>query len=104
MDVSELSRLEQYVDKLLIKYNELKKKCKMLEANLEEREDKYQGLEQKISALKDERSEVGSRVSGLISRIERWEADEGERIAGQVEKTTGVQGNLFASEGGVVLK
>lgn len=99
MDAAELSRLEQFVDKLLVKFNELKKKYIKLEATLAEQEDKSLKLEQDLAELKSERVDVGSRVAGLINRIERWEAEEGgQNSVSYEEKTTGIQGSLFSRD------
>ena len=75
---TELVRLEQFVDTLLNKYNDLKDRFHALEATLRERDDECAGLKDGISVLKDERSEVGSRVSDLLGRIDQWEADQDE--------------------------
>ena len=75
---AELVRLEQFVDILLNKYNDLKDRFHALEATLRERDDECAGLKDDISELNNERSEVGSRVSGLLGRIEQWEADQDE--------------------------
>ncbi len=85
---AELVRLEQFVDTLLNKYNGLKDRFHALEATLRERDDECTGLNDAISELKNERSEIGSRVSGLLGRIEQWEAeqDESSREEGEAEK------------------
>ena len=75
---SELVRLEQFVDTLLNKYNGLKERFYALEATLSERDDECAALKDDISGLKNERSEVGSRVSDLLGRIEQWEAEQDE--------------------------
>ena len=91
---AELVRLEQFVDTLLNKYNELKKKFHSLETMLRERDDECAALKNDLVELKNERSEVGSRVSGLLGRIKQWEAEQGaESVGGNdaVDK----QGSLF---------
>jgi len=90
---AELVRLEQFVDTLLNKYNGLKDRFYALEATLRERDDECAGLKDDISELKDERSAVGSRVSGLLGRIEQWEADQDE--PGLEEDDAEKQGSLF---------
>lgn len=103
MDAGELSRLEQFVDRLLGRYNELKEKYNGLEVDLEAQKEKCLQLEQRISELHNERTEVSSRVSGLISRIEHWESEEGGegryREEQSSERPVTVQGNLFSREG-----
>ncbi len=92
----ELIRLEDFVDNLLNKYNDLKGKYHNLEATLARRDEEIDGLKADIAELRDERSEIGTRVSGLLGRIEQWEADQTE------EETTDsgedAQGSLFGAE------
>ncbi len=97
MDTGELSRLEEYVDKLLEKYHKLRGKCEDLITNLEEQKDKTLMLEQEISDLKSNRSEMGSRLSGLLSRIERWEIEEEELTA--ASETTELEDQDSACDG-----
>lgn len=73
---SELARLEQFVDKLLSKYNELKENYKRLQQTLRERDQECASLKDQVEELKSERSFVGERVAGLIDRIEQWEAEQ----------------------------
>ncbi len=94
---AELSRLEQFVDKLLAKYNELKANFHALEATLRERDEEIVSLKATIEELSSERAEVGDRVAGLIDRIEQWESEQanpGERGGDQ----GGMQANMFGSE------
>ncbi len=94
---AELVRLEQFVDTLLNKYNDLKDRFYALERTLGERDAECAGLKDEIAGLQDERSEVGSRVSGLLGRIEQWEAEQDESGAGGSEDDK--QGTLFKEEG-----
>lgn len=93
---AELVRLEQFVDTLLNKYNDLKERFNAQEATLRERDDECAALKDDISGLKNERSEVGSRVSDLLGRIEQWETEQDEpgREEGEAEK----QGSLFEAD------
>jgi FtsZ-binding cell division protein ZapB len=92
---AELVRLEQFVDTLLNKYNELKKRFHSLEAALRERDNECAALKNDVADLKNERSEVGSRVSGLLGRIEQWEAEQGAEPAGGNDAED-KQGSLFS--------
>lgn len=94
---AELARLEQFVETLLNKYNELKDNFHSLEATLHERDNECMDLKNEIASLKDERTEVGSRVTGILDRIEQWEAIETE-IGDVEEDGAGVQGSLFDQE------
>ena len=91
---AELVRLEQFVDTLLNKYNELKEMYHSLEATLRERDDECAALKSNIIDLKNERSEIGNRVSGLLGRIDQWEAEQdGEFGPGNADEDK--QGSLF---------
>lgn len=104
---SELIRLEQFVDKLLSKYNDLKERFFRLEDTLRNRDAEIVELKATIEELQTERSEVGQRVSGLIDRITQWESEQAEEPAGEDveignesddEAQAGVQGSLFRAE------
>ncbi|PIE55825.1 MAG: hypothetical protein CSA34_07330 [Desulfobulbus propionicus] len=95
---AELARLEQFIDKLLGQYNQLKADYHGLQSTLQDREQEItglkkdiDGLQQQISSLSSQRTEVGTRVSGLLSRIEQWEADHESS-----SETGGMQAVLFS--------
>lgn len=95
---SELVRLEEFVDNLLLKYKQMRERCTALETILEERDTECAKLKEKITELRSERSSVGERVTGLIDRIEQWEKElETGELSGQddLEK---LQGKLFQDE------
>ena len=95
---AELVRLEGFVDKLLAKYNQLKMDFHAVEDTLAERDAECADLKDTITDLKSERTEVGSRVSTLLDRIEQW---ENEHAVDEVEGASqhgGVQGSLFSGE------
>ena len=80
---SELVRLEQFVDNLLVKYKKLQQAYQTLEEKLEERDGECAKLKETIAELRSERSEVGSRVAGLLDRIEQWEVEQRGRVSGE---------------------
>ena len=95
---AELVRLEEFVDNLLTKYNKLKTDYHALQQTLQERDAECAELQNNVSHLSTERTEVGNRVAGLIGRIEQW---ENEHAAGSVEKgsnNSSVQGFLFGDD------
>jgi chromosome segregation ATPase len=103
---TELVRLEQFVDTLLNKYNDLKGRFHALEGTLSEREETLNdrenectALKQEIANLRDERSEVGGRVVGLIDRIEQWESEQGDAPS-QDNSDEEKQGSLFDQDNG----
>ncbi len=107
---SEIERLEAFVSKLLDKFSTLQAEKKDLAALLEKREATIAGLEGDLLALKDEKGEVGNRVSSLIEKIEEWETGLNDSsVAGNTDvpgsedvaveeiQDGSVQGNLFSS-------
>ena len=106
---AELVKLEQFVDKLLTKYHELKDNFHSLQATLRERDSEIAELKDQIAELSNERAHVGERVAGLIDRIEEWEAEQeigddpqsgGEVTSAENDQDqAGLQGSLF-NEGG----
>lgn len=94
---AELVRLEGFVDKLLTKYNQLKSDYLALQETLRERDAECSELKNDVAGLSSERTEVGSRVAGLLDRIEQWEH---EHAAGGGERAQhgGVQGTLFGDD------
>ena len=95
---TELARLEEFINKLLGKYNELKEEYHATQATLLERDDECADLKAQIEDLTSERSFVGERVAGLIGRIEEWESSEQDSPAGENQEEQGVQGSLFEEE------
>ena len=97
---AELVKLEQFVDKLITKYQKLKEEFHALQATLQERDAECADLKEQVSELSSERVVVGEKVSGLIGRIEQWEAEQ----EGREEENTdnqdqgGVQGSLFEGD------
>jgi chromosome segregation ATPase len=95
---SELGRLEDFVAKLLERFNALQADKKKVDDLLMQREAALATLQEELADLKDERGEIGSRVSGLLERIEEWEAgvSEGGGTGATNRNADGaVQGSLF---------
>ena len=93
---AELVRLEEFVDKLLTKYNQLKSDFHTLQATLQERDAECADLKSNVFHLSTERTEVGNRVAELLDRIEQWET---EQVGSPVEKSGSygnIQGSLFS--------
>lgn len=98
MQDSELGRLENFVSKLLDRFNTLQAEKKRIDEVLLQREETITALQDELASLKDERGEISNRVSGLLDRIEEWEAGDIEN--GDADKSSrnaegGVQGSLF---------
>lgn len=80
----DFGRLESVVEKLLASYNALKQDKDKLEASLLQKEREILDLQAKVTALKEDRSVIHKRVTGLIGSIEQWEkshAQSGDRPA-----------------------
>ncbi len=97
---AELAKLEQFVDKLLTRYHELKEEFHALQATLQERDAECVDLKDQLSELSSERVVVGERVSGLIGRIEQWEAEQEGLDAENTDNQDqgGVQSSLFEGD------
>ena len=97
---AELARLEQFVDKMLTRYHELKEEFHALQATLQERDAECADLKNRLDELSSERAVVGERVSGLIGRIEQWEAEQQglETENTETGEQGGVQASLFAED------
>lgn len=72
-DTSEMERLEQFVEKLLGAFAELRAENKRLVEDLNERNALIGELQGDISSQDMERSEISLRVTKLIDQIEEWE-------------------------------
>ncbi len=80
----ELVRLEQLIDTLIIRHKEQKEKLLILEKKLRDREEECELLKLENAELQKNRTDIVSRVSGLLGRIEEWEAGlpkKGEKAA-----------------------
>ncbi len=100
---NELVRLEKFVSTLLEKFNDIQVENKEIKERLLRREETIETLRDDLAALKNERSDISSRVNSLIGKIEEWESAAGISIEGSEgdEKSSsdsGVQGNLFSVE------
>lgn len=95
---AELARLEEFVDKLLNKYNRLKSEVHALQETLRQRESECADLKKQVVALSAERTEVGNKVSGLLDRIEQWENDQISTSASPDEENSDSQGSLFRND------
>ncbi|TKB06732.1 hypothetical protein [Desulforhopalus sp. IMCC35007] len=89
--VTELQRLEQFVEKLLISFAELKEEKKKLLKTLKDKNALIVELEGKISTKDSERTEISERVGKLVEQIEDWELglDEDEEELESVDEEAG---------------
>jgi chromosome segregation ATPase len=83
---NELERLEGFVAKLLVEYNSLREEKEGLLNQLSQRDEKIAMLESELAQAQTERSDVGSRVRGLIQQIETWESSLGEHESKPLQK------------------
>ncbi|MCI5146145.1 MAG: hypothetical protein D3923_11605 [Candidatus Electrothrix sp. AR3] len=75
MKKDDIVRLEQLVDTLINKYKEQKERFQVLEQKLRDREEECELLQLDNAELHKQRTEVGSKVAGLLGRIEQWDAE-----------------------------
>ncbi len=105
---NELQRLEQFVDKLLASFAELKEEKAILLKKLKDRDAQIVELQGNIASKDSERSEISMRVGKLVEQIEDWElalegdSDSEEELpveeTGEAEEGR-VQHNLFSMSG-----
>ena len=106
---TELQRLEQFVEKLLLNFAELKEEKNKLLKKLKDRDASIAELEGNISTKDSERTEISLRVGKLVEQIEDWELgldedeEEVDNNRNNVEDASNdeerVQQNLFSNSG-----
>jgi predicted nuclease with TOPRIM domain len=69
----ELGKLEQFVERLIDKYNELKAENTTLKERLEKIEQQNMHHQELVNTLQNDRTVMHERVTGMISKIEDWE-------------------------------
>ena len=115
---SEIKRLEDFVERLLKGYGELKAEINKLEQELQDQQVENEQLHRQMETMESERGDLGNRVSTLIDRIEAWESeleteefdaeaataaaaeDSSDDGSGELDEDDGgggVQGNLFTA-------
>jgi len=85
----DFARLEQFVEKLIDSYNQLKNENSEINAQLLARQQEIDDLQEMIKSLEDERSVMRNRVSGLIDRIDEWEKNFEQEGSGQNTDSAG---------------
>jgi regulator of replication initiation timing len=69
----ELGKLEQFVERLIDNYNELKAENSSLKERLEKIEQQNMQKQELVNTLQNDRTVMHERVTGMISKIEDWE-------------------------------
>jgi hypothetical protein len=69
----DLIRLAGVVEELLASYNQLKQEKSELLQSVKEKELHILELQNSIARLKDEKTDVSQRVSGILAVLEKWE-------------------------------
>ena len=87
---NELRRLEQFVEKLLARFSELRTEKAKLQQELREREAQIEELATALSAKDMERSEISQRVSKIVEQIEEWESGLAESFVAVAETAAAV--------------
>jgi predicted RNase H-like nuclease (RuvC/YqgF family) len=78
-----LARLEKFVERLIASYNQLKAQNSRIAAELQAKEQENVELRRTVEDLRDNRSEMHSRVTGLLERIDTWEKTFDQESSGQ---------------------
>jgi hypothetical protein len=71
---NELRRLEQFVEKLLGRFNELREEKSQLQQKLKAQEQVIGELRRSLAVGDEERSEISQRVGKMVEQIEAWES------------------------------
>ena len=87
---NELRRLEQFVEKLLARFSELRTEKAKLQQELREREAQIEELRTTLSSKDMERSEISQRVSKIVEQIEEWESGLAESFVAAAETAAAV--------------
>lgn len=93
---SELSRLERFVEKLLVKYEELREEKAQLLKTLAERDSLIEDLEITVLTNDSERMVISERVNKIVDQIEEWEMNledesEADGVAEKDDDTTEIE-------------
>jgi len=88
-EFARLERLESSVEKLLVGYKALQQEKATLESLLLQRDTEIRNLQDAVAELKDERSTVHHRVSGLLASIEEWEEGQNQAAPAPTDKVAG---------------
>lgn len=90
----DFARLEQFVERLIDSYNQLKNENSEINEQLLAKEQEVGDLQETIKNLQDDRGVMHNRISGLIARIDEWEkilasegSDKNSKSAGAGKKT-----------------
>ncbi len=70
---NELKRLEDFVEKLLVRFTELRAEKAVLLQQVRERDGIIEGLQESVSIKDIEKSEISVRVGKIVEQIEEWE-------------------------------
>jgi chromosome segregation ATPase len=71
---NELRRLEQFVEKLLGRFNELREEKSQLQQKLTAQEQVIGELRRSLAVGDEERSKISKRVGKMVEQIEAWES------------------------------
>ena len=99
--VNELERLEEFVSRLLDGYTNLREKNARLVEKLTVRDEIINRLRQDLADVGNERSEITTKITSLVQKIEQWETEISASGLDSQEtdnSSSGMQGSLFAGE------
>jgi len=79
----DLTRLEQFVEKLVESHNQLKNENSEINTQLQAKQQEIAELQEVIKNLQEDRNVMHNRVTGLIDRIDEWEKIIDQKESGQ---------------------
>lgn len=71
----ELGRLAGIIEKVLARFDGLKKEKNLLEERVQKKEAEAQQLRQEVAVLHEEKRRISKRVDSLLATIEKWEEE-----------------------------
>lgn len=92
---NELRRLEQFVEKLLGRFNELRDEKSQLQQKLTAQEKVIADLRRSLAVGDEERGKISQRVGKMLEQIEAWESGLDEEGAVEVDSVD----DISAEEG-----
>lgn len=93
----EFDRLEQFVNRLLAQFNQLREEKGRLESQLKKRDTEIAELKTELFSADSARGDITARVKGLIEQIEEWESTLTETVPeAETETEAGLELELEA--------
>ena len=87
----DLTRLEQFVEKLVESHNQLKNENTEINSQLQAKQQEITELQEVLKNLQEDRNIMHNRVTGLIDRIDEWEKVIDQKESGPNSDSVGTK-------------